>query len=183
MKKLVLLLGVFLISAFTNAQNPNVEKNLTGAQIGLYGLDIYNETRLIDQIALRIEASLFPIKWNGYYYEKTGFDFFSPAITIQPKYYYNIGKRAEKGKNTNNNSANYFGLHVSYIPDWFFISNRKSVVLSNQIHFIPTYGIRRIIAENINFEIKAGFGYCTSTGDNREGSAIFEFSVKIGYDF
>ena len=105
MKKTILLSGILFISAFSNAQtstsqNSTVEKSVTGAQIGLFGLDIYNEAKLADKIVLRSETSLFPAIWGGDMYAKTGFAFY-PALTIQPKYYYNIAKRAENGKNTN----------------------------------------------------------------------------------
>ena len=70
MKKTILLSGILFISAFSNAQtstsqNSTVEKSVTGAQIGLFGLDIYNEAKLADKIALRSEASLFPCRRKG----------------------------------------------------------------------------------------------------------------------
>lgn len=188
MKKTILLSGILFISAFSNAQtstsqNSTVEKSVTGAQIGLFGLDIYNEAKLTDKIALRSEASLFPAIWGGDMYAKTGFAFY-PALTIQPKYYYNIAKRAENGKNTKNNSSNYFGLQVRYIPDWFVISNDNNLSLTNQLNFIPTFGIRRNFAENFNYEFKAGFGYGTTFGyDKNVSGGVLDLSFKIGYDF
>lgn len=91
MKTKFLLIGLVAISFCSKAQNSTVEKNITGAQIGLFGLDFYNETRLADKIALRAEASLFPAIWGGDLYGKTGFAFY-PALTLQPKFYYNIGR-------------------------------------------------------------------------------------------
>lgn len=183
MKKRILLSAFSLIAFLGKAQNTNVEKNISGAQIGLFGLDLYNETRIVNKTTLRAEASLFPAIWGGDMYGKTGFAFY-PSLTLQPKYYYNIGKRAEKGKNTKNNSANYFGLQVRYIPDWFVISNTKNVSLSNQINLIPTYGFRRNFAENFNYEFKAGLGYGTTLGnDYNTSGAVLDLSIKIGYDF
>lgn len=188
MKKTILLSAILLTTAFSNAQTSTshtatVEKSVTGAQIGLFGLDIYNEAKLTDKIALRSEASLFPAIWGGDMYAKTGFAFY-PALTLQPKYYYNIAKRAENGKNTKNNSANYFGLQVRYIPNWFVISNDKNLSLTNQLNFIPTFGIRRNFAENFNYEFKTGFGYGTTIGyDKNVSGAVLDLSIKIGYDF
>lgn len=183
MKKRISL-GVFSLLAFLGkSQNTNVEKNISGAQIGLFGLDLYNETRIADKTTLRAEASLFPAIWGGDMYGKTGFAFY-PSLTLQPKYYYNIGKRGEKGKNTKNNSANYFGLQVRYLPDWFVISNTKNISLSNQINIIPTYGFRRNFAENFNYEFKAGLGYGTTFGnDYNTSEVVLDLSFKIGYDF
>lgn len=183
MKKLISLFTFSLLIILGKAQNSNVEKNISGIQIGLFGLDLYNESKIASNTTLRAEASLFPAIWGGDMFAKTGFAFY-PAITIQPKYYYNITKRAEKGKNTKNNSANYFGLQVRYVPDWFVISNTKNLSLSNQINIIPTYGFRRNFAENFNYEFKAGLGYGTTFGnDFNTSGAILDLSMKIGYDF
>lgn len=183
MKKQISLFAFSLFAIIGKAQNTNVENNISGIQIGFFGLDLYNEVKIANKTTLRAEASIFPAIWGGDMYGKTGFAFY-PALTIQPKYYYNISKRAEKGKNTKNNSANYFGLQIRYIPDWFVISNDKNVSLSNQINFIPTYGFRRNFAENFNYEFKAGLGYGTTFGsDLNTSGAVLDLSIKIGYDF
>lgn len=94
MKKLFLTLGLLSIANVVSAQTepqPLLEKSVSGAQIGLFGLDLYNESRLADKVALRGELSLFPAIWGGDMYPKTGFAFY-PGITLQPKYYYNIEK-------------------------------------------------------------------------------------------
>ena len=183
MKKKLLLTGLIVISFFNKKKNKKIKKNNNRKQIGLFGIDFYNETRLADKFALRAEASLFPAIWGGDLYGKTGFAFY-PALTLQPKYYYNIARRAEKGKNTKNNGANYLGLQVRYIPNWFVISNTENVSLSNQINFIPTFGIRRNFSENFNYEFKAGLGYGTTFGEKFNNSgAVLDLSIKVGYDF
>lgn len=183
MKKQIYLLSFALLSSYGKAQNTDVEKNITGAQIGLFGLDLYNETKIANRTTLRVEASLFPAIWGGDLYGKTGFAFY-PSLTLHPKYYYNISKRAENGKNTKNNSSNYIGLQVRYVPDWFVISNAKNVSLTNQINFIPTYGFKRNFAGNFNYEFKAGLGIGTAfTNNNSISEAVLDLSFKIGYDF
>ncbi|AZB32172.1 MULTISPECIES: hypothetical protein [Chryseobacterium] len=183
MKKQLYLISFALLSIYGMAQDNNVEKNITGAQIGLFGLDFYNETKIANRTTLRLEASLFPAIWGGDLYGKTGFAFY-PSFTLQPKYYYNISKRAENGRNTKNNSANYVGLQIRYIPDWFVISNANNVSLSNQVNVIPTYGFRRNFANNFNYEFRAGLGIGTAfTTNNNVTEAVFDLSFKIGYDF
>ena len=183
MKKQISLLTFSLLTLLGKAQSSTVEKNITGIQVGLFGLDLYNETQLSEKTSLRAEASLFAAIWGGDMYAKTGFSFY-PALTLQPKYYYNISKRAENGKNTKNNSANYVGLQVRYIPNWFVISNTKGLSLSNQISFIPTYGFRRNFSENFNYEFKAGLGYGTTLGNDFNSSGVvLDLSIKVGYDF
>ncbi|MBD3906462.1 hypothetical protein NAL32_17355 [Chryseobacterium sp. Ch-15] len=183
MTKKIYLMAVAVLPFLGNAQELGVAKNITGAQIGLFGLDLYNETKIADRATLRVEASLFPAIWGGDLYAKTGFAFY-PAITLQPKYYYNISKRGENGKNTKNNSANYVGLQIRYIPDWFVISNTKNLNLTNQVNIIPTYGFRRNFAGNFNYEFKAGLGYGAAFANgNTISEAVLDLSFKIGYDF
>lgn len=183
MKKLILLLSLSIISIIGNAQNAGDEKNITGAQIGLFGLDIYNETKIARQLTLRADLSIFPAIWGGNLYAKTGFVFY-PALTVQPRYYYNLIKRAESKKNTKNNAANYLSLQLRYIPDWFVISNTKNLSLSNQVNLIPTFGIRRNFSGNFNYEIKGGLGYGTIFGNEHNTSgAVLDIGIKVGYDF
>jgi hypothetical protein len=183
MKKLIFTASTILLINLFNAQNTPVERNVTGVQIGLFGVDVYNETKLDDKWALRSEVSIFSAVWGGDIYDKTGFALY-PAITLQPKYYYNIGKRAEAGKNTKHNSANYIGLQVRYNPDWFVISNAKNITVNNKLSFIPTFGIRRNFSEHFNYEFKAGLGYGTTLGvtPNTSGG-VLDLSLKVGYDF
>lgn len=181
MKRLILVF--FIITSLTVKSQNDVEKNLTGAQIGLFGLDIYNESKILTNTSLRAEASLYPAIWGGDFYSNTGFALY-PTLSLQPKYYYNINKRVEKGKNTNNNSANYVSLQLKYTPDWFVISNHDNVKIYNQVYFIPTFGIRRNFSENFNYEFKVGFGYGTTVGyQNKITGGVMDLGFKIGYDF
>ena len=86
MKKLIFTASTILLINLFNAQNTPVERNVTGVQIGLFGVDVYNETKLDDKWALRSEVSIFSGVWGGDMYDKTGFALY-PAITLQPKYY------------------------------------------------------------------------------------------------
>ena len=172
-----------LLFTTADAQNRTVEKSFYGVQIGFLGLDFYNEARLTDKIALRSEISFYSHIWGGDMYSEKGFVIF-PLLAIQPKFYYNINKLAEKNRNTKNNSANYFGLKVRFAPDLFVISNDENVHIYNQIHFIPTYGIRRNFGNKFNYEFNIGLGYGTTIGYTYNSkSAILDLGFKIGYDF
>lgn len=183
MKRFLFLLFFIVAAASSYAQDGEVKKNLAGVQIGLFGLDLYDEIRMTNKAVLRAEASLFPSLWGGVLHPKTGYAIY-PSVALMPKYYYNIQKRAEKGKATRNNAANYIGLMVRCIPDGFVISNTPNINVSNQIGVIPTFGIRRSLGRKINFESRIGVGYGTTFGYiNNDASGIFDLSVKIGYDF
>ncbi len=181
MKKLSFILVVIL--ALKMGYSQNVEKNITGVQFGLFGLELYNESRIGEKLALRSQLGLNSGGfWAGSSYKKPGF-VIAPSINLEPKYYYNINKRSAKGKNIKNNSANYISIQAVYIPNWFVISNYDNVEVSNQISLIPTFGIRRNFGKNFNYEFKVGYGYNFLLEDNTSGSGTIDLGFKIGYDF
>ena len=57
-----------------------------------------------------------------------------PGLSLEPRYYHNLQKRYLAGKNTVNNSANYFSVLTK-----LYVSAGGYLALSA----IPTYGIRR----------------------------------------
>lgn len=187
MKKLLLTVGFsFLALSAIKAQTEsdvNVEKHLFGIQAGLFGVNLYNESKIADNTTIRSQIELYGGVWGGELYEKTGFILY-PSLSIEPRYYYNLQNRANKGRNIKNNSANYFALLVSYTPDWFSISNYDDLKLSNKLRIIPSFGIRRNFAKDFNYEFYLGYGYGFTFGEkeNTSGDA-FDLGLKVGYDF
>lgn len=153
-----LSITVLLTSLLLSPQEKsNVEKSVTGVQIGLFGAEFYNEARLSENFALRSQVALYPSIWGGDLYNRTGFAL-APAISLAPKYYYNLQKRSDEGKNISKNSGNYIAASLEYVPNWFVISNVKGIEVNEMISFIPTWGLRRNFAKNFNYEFKAGLG-------------------------
>lgn len=182
MRKFVLALSI-VSSVFATAQEKeSLEKSLTGVQIGLFGANIYNEARLNENISLRSEVSLYPSIWGGDLYSKTGFAL-APAISISPKWYYNLEKRANNGKRIKNNSANYLSAKLEYIPDWFVISNTKDIHVNPTLAIIPNWGFRRNFADNFNYELRVGVGVGKILEKDYNLQVMPEISFKIGYDF
>ncbi len=183
MMKKVLFTIVFILT-LKIGYSQNVEKSVTGVQFGLFGLELYNESRIGEKLALRSQLALNPIAfWGGDFYRKSGYAI-APSISLQPKYYYNINKRSAKGKNIKNNGANYISIQTLYFPKWFAISNYDNVTVANQIYFIPTFGIRRNFGGNFNYEFKVGYGYGFSFGEKINSSGgVPNLGFKIGYDF
>lgn len=177
-----LLAFVFLISLTATAQTAQLEKSVTGFQVGLFGADLYHELRLGNAVALRSEVSLFPAVWGGDLYSHPGFALY-PAVALQPKFYYSLARRVRKGRNVAHNGANYLSLQLRYVPDSFVISD-SNVNFANQVNIIPTFGIRRNFATHFNYEFKAGIGYGTTVGYDRNSSgSVLDLGIKIGFDF
>lgn len=82
----------------------SVEKLMYSFQIGVLGTWFQNETKLSNTIAIRTEIGLCTEIWAG-----SGF-FMAPEITLEPRWYYNIKKRAKKNLDISNNSAFFFSL-------------------------------------------------------------------------
>ena len=174
----LLSLGVSIFAQ----EKASVEKSVIGIQIGLFGAELYNEAKLSDAFSLRSQLALYPSIWGGDFYNKTGFAL-APAISVAPKYYYNLQKRKEKGKNIRNNAANYVAAQIEYVPNWFVISNVENIEVNPSISFIPYYGFRRNFANNFNYEFKAGVGIGMILKKGYDLQVPVELSFKLGYDF
>lgn len=182
MKKIFLIFGIITSLLSFSQEKNSIQKSVTGLQVGLFGADLYNEFKISNEIALRSQFSLNPSIWGGDLYSKTSFAL-SPSISLMPKYYYNIKKRSEKEKNTDNNSANYLSLKIEYFPDWFVISNASDISVNDAIYFTPNYGFRRSFAKQFNYEFRAGLGIGKILKSNYQTQLRPELSFKVGYDF
>lgn len=170
-------------SGFSQSTNeiPSVEKSIFGVQAGLFGTFIYNESKLSDDIALRTEAGMLMGIWGGSSFPKTGI-VFTPTISVEPRYYYNLKRRTKKGKSILNNSANFFSLKTNYYPNLFVISNYDDVKVSSHITIIPSYGFRRNIGKNFEYEFTAGYGYAYDF-DSKVNGGILNLGFRLGYRF
>ena len=160
MKKVI----AFLILAFNlnaNAQEVSVDKSIFGVQAGFgvhIGIWFNNESKLSNSIALRSEIGLEKDFTVGDHYDGAGF-ILQPVLTLEPRYYYNQEKRNSKGKNTTNNSGNYFSIKTSYHPDWFVINLADNVTKTADLAIVPTWGLKRQIGTHFAYETAVGFGY------------------------
>ncbi len=182
-----LLLSSLLLGSLFFAQQvptqPSVERSVTGVQIGFLGASVYNESRLSEAIALRSSALLNAAFWFGDSVN-SGF-ILAPALSLEPKYYYNLERRVKKGKSIKNNSGNFISLDFNYTPNWFVISSEDHLEILPSIGVIPSYGLRRSFAQNFNYEFKVGFGYGFLLNSPFEANSgtMANLSFKVGYDF
>jgi len=167
-----------------NETTATVEKSLFNLQTGFYGIWASNEARLGSHFVLRSEIGLDAFSSVGP--QKDVFAL-APAINLEPRWYYNIARRSNKGRNTQNNSANFLALSVKYAPDWFVISNRDNLNVYNQVYIIPKWGLRRNIGKsNFNYEFDFGIGYAylEQYGYEKNHSDVaVDLHARIGYTF
>lgn len=187
MRKFIYIGFLLFVFQATYSQNGTIEKSFFNLQTGVLGTWINNETRIAKNVALRTEIGFDAGIFGGEVNNNSGL-FLAPVISLEPRWYYNINKRANKNKNTLNNSANFITPLISYHPDWFVISN-NNVSVFNQVSIIPKWGIRRSIAEtNFNLEAGIGIGYRyyfkKQYGYLKNDSEIaLDLHFRIGYTF
>ncbi|MDT7828745.1 hypothetical protein RQM65_08730 [Pricia sp. S334] len=185
-KRTTLLLLLFGLNLSLYAQDTSVDKSIFGVQTGVLGLWIHNESRLVDQIALRSEIGLDAGLFGGSrYYNGTGF-LLIPTLTLEPRWYYNLNKRSSRSRNIDANASNFVSLKTSLLPDWFVISNYDDIQVIDQITIIPTWGIKRNIGPRFNYEAGLGIGdrfaFAKSAGfAENEGEAAANLHLRIGY--
>lgn len=189
MKKIIMLAvaAISCLTASAQDEGASVEKSIFNVQPGFLGVYVNNESRLADKWALRTEVGLdAAFSANGNTSDVWGL---MPAINLEPRYYYNIAKRAAKGKRTARNSANFVTVSLRYSPDWFLLSEKDNIITENTIYIIPKWGIRRTIGNSgFNYEAGIGLGYYSIFGNDRkyyadpEGVAL-DLHLRIGYCF
>ncbi len=187
--KYSLILLICLLSVFrTFSQTASVEPSVYGVQAGLLGFWAHNETKLSNSIALRTELGLDGgIIGRSFFYDNTQF-FFTPVLTLEPRFYYNLNKRVRKSRKISNNSGNFISVKTSYNPDWFIISDFDNRFVVPQVSIIPTWGIRRTIGNHFSYETGIGLGYvyyfAKSVGfRENEGEAAANLHLRLGYNF
>lgn len=182
-KTLTLFLVVFTFSSHAQENSVSVEKSSFSVQTGFLGVWLNNELKLSNTIALRTEIGLN----SGLFWKqdtKTGF-LMAPAICLEPRWYYNLDKRNAKGKKVSKNNGNFLTPSITYIPDWFVISNYNDTNVVEQISIIPKWGMRRNIGQsNFNYELGVGLGYRAVFYDFKtENEAALDLHMRIGYNF
>ncbi len=164
-KKIPFLLVLIIAAGTAHSQVGKKDSiyNRTKSQwtlnVGIANFGIGKEVKLSPKTTIIFDAG---VGWNRSVYKLNNsyrVDLGFPALyaSVNPRFYYNINKRAKLGKNITNNAANYFGLQLrastfpltgDYGPD--INIGAKSA----EIH----WGMQRNIGRGWLFDIKAGVG-------------------------
>lgn len=186
MKKLCLLL-IVCANQFMFSQDFTPEKSFFSGQIGLFGMYVNHELRLSNQFVLKSEVGL-----DFFSTDNNDLDFkaLAPVITLEPRWYYNLNKRGNAGKNVTHNGGNFVSITSSYHPDWFVITNAEGPnFVIHQLAIVPKWGIKRNFGtSNFNYEVGAGLGYNIrflkhyGFAEN-DGQVYIDLHARIGYSF
>ncbi|QDO93445.1 hypothetical protein FNB79_05445 [Formosa sediminum] len=179
---------VFIISITGYTQNTTAETAIFGVQTGFLGFYINNESRLKNSIVLRSELGLDAGFWGSDVNDINGY-LLAPVLTLEPRWYYNLKKRNNKGRHTANNTGNFVSIKTSYHPDWFTITNADHLNFIGDFTIIPTWGIRRHISAHFNYETGFGIGYGRYLIKNNDyyygdrNVVAVNLHLRIGYSF
>lgn len=142
-------------------------ESLHSVKLGLPGTTYSYEQALGKQFSINFEIGGRLAMLNSNFYLK-------PVFQIEPRLYYNIKKRFDRGKFLNN-SASFFSLSSGFTySDFSFDKN------SPEFFLIPKWGFRRAIGKHFFFEAQIGGGL----GVTRHSSQFRpEIDLKFGYVF
>lgn len=171
------ILKVIFLSIFftTFSQEKNKAEDIFSLKAGLIGGWVSYEKALNNNFTLNSE-----IGYEGGFLKGTNdkVDYvFTTIFSVEPRFYYNFNKRIEKGKNTNNNSANYLSSEIFYVPNLLSSSNRENLDVNKSFGIIPKYGLRRSISKNLIFEFAIGIGY--AWGENNINGVTSTLDLRL----
>lgn len=192
MKKILILCFV-MCSIIGFSQKASVEKSIYGVELGLLDFSFHNETRLQRTIALRSEIGFNKLystikSYNPAVKDKT-VSFISPYISLEPRWYFGIDRRAKLGRNIVKNSSNYISLKTLYISANTPIVNTSDINFKPLIIVVPEFGIRRNFLKHFNYEFSGGLGYMYSISNCNKGNkcnrqdSFLDLNTRIGYVF
>lgn len=101
-----------------------------------------------------------------------------PTLSVEPRYYYNLSKRYEAGKNTFKNSGGFLSCNVQYyFPPYY----RRHVEGQGGFVVTPFWGFRRVWYRHLLFELGGGLNLIST--DFKSVSVGPSFNVRLGYLF
>ncbi|MGV3588814.1 MAG: hypothetical protein ACO1OF_17545 [Adhaeribacter sp.] len=175
---IILFCTTFSIKSF--AQESNDVENVHSAKITYLSLAYSYEHAIGKQAVLNGELK-FATGLGANYFINEGKTWYvvAPILRVEPRYYYNYLKRADKGRKIINNSANYLALSINQSLNPIIKS--LDIGFTNEFSVIPKWGIKRAMGRHFLFETAIGVGYRYNKLDKSRASLSFD--LQFGYAF
>lgn len=179
----LLILYGWSVQAQETQSTASVENALFAVEIGLVGAWVNSEMKIANHWALRTEvgAETFTVTYHDHETETL----LAPVVSVEPKWYYNLDKRAKMGKKIQGNSGNAFSVKVNYNPH-FILAGDDFVPKPNHIAILPKWSIRRMYGKYFTLETGIGIGPIFYLGDDnlyKHAETFFDGMFRIGYTF
>ena len=188
MKKLLLTAIFICLLLQTYAQNDRKVQSTQSISIGLVGVGYSYEQAIADKFSVigRVgvdgaggyrNTDFWGISESYWFYS------FHPSVGAEGRYYYNLQKRAEKGKSIDGNTGSFLAVNCGYL----FKPIAKHNVDEKFSGFGASsyWGLRRIWNKHILFEFYAGldFGWNNYYNNYNESKIGVRLGVLFGYKF
>lgn len=192
MKTLTITLTLLLFAVFTNAQdivykstrssqyNPTISKELH--KISILPLGYAYERQIAEEFTF--EAGI-DFAADSYYASWDDFDNYTlvinPKLHFEPRYYYNMKKRFERGKNVNFNAANYIGLYSVLVMNPIIEEINGFYPIYDRFKIGPVWGIQRNLGRRgyLNFSIAYGLVIDENSHARTEGFGRLTLGLRI----
>jgi hypothetical protein len=180
MRNFYLLILCFCFLNIMNGQTTKTVIKLIKLDIGSQGAGLSYEPKVFNNFTIDLCAGV----GGGYDIDKSEFTYavLKPALylSLTPKYFYNIQRRISKGKNTQLNSANYFGIRVKYVTPFAPQIDPEDPISTNAVLTNIHWGIQRAIGGHWLFNSQIGVGYGADIDCNC-GMIYPAFDFKFAY--
>ncbi len=176
MKKLLSLLLIIptVIYAQSEKEGTKFVQNQHTVDIGFTGLQLGSELTIGKTSTIQFRTGIAPLFYNAsdnLFADDVNKVVAAWMVTVEPKLYYNFPKRLEKGKDINNNGANYVGFIIGYFSKPLG-KNKDLFNAASGIFAGPMWGFNRSIAKPIYFLFSLGPIIQHESGENRNLTAI-----------
>lgn len=155
--------------------NAQTDKNVEASQLqfGLPMPSVLYEIGVGKNTTTSIEA-IFGFALRGCKGCETNFGVY-PIVRGQYRYYYNMERRIEKGKNITGNSGNYVAALIAYQGGGPIIGNLNT---TNTIAVGPVYGIQRTYKRGFFYRLEGGVAFVQDDFDQGVGLVL---AARIGW--
>ena len=172
----LILLSIFIsVYGLASAQIGRTT-NLSTLKTTFLGLSYSYEQSISQKSTINYEFMLAGRFGSGY--PNGNYWLIVPVMRVEPRYYYNLITRYDKGRKTMNNSANYLAISADYQLGTSIGSRASSV---STLNVIPKWGMKRTIGQHFIFEFAAGIGAQKSEYTNWKAEPGLD--LKFGYSF
>lgn len=174
MQKTLLTLSIFIITSITFGQEKDTRTNdQLAINLIVPSLDFEVSTGTNSTIDLKL-GTAFGYSKSG---DESDFGIF-PVFQSEYRYYYNFKKRAEKGKKTSENSANYLTL-IANIRGGNSVIGDLDLTEDFGVFVGPAWGLQRVYNSGIKLNLALGAGY----GTNDLGDSYFSpfIAIQLGW--
>lgn len=185
MKKLAIL-AALLVVAITNinAQESTPTELVSNHSIGINLLGV--EYSYEQPLGSSLFAMNYSVGAGSNLIITNGTTYYSlvPYITLEPRCFYNIKKRNQKGKNTLSNSANYLAFKTRLLLPSMY-ANDSAMQSNTELHIAPIWGIKRVYGKHFLLDayIGGGVGFGRQEISGLTATPMFLAGLKLGYLF